>query len=82
MHLNLFYSVLPEPVRIERYISVLASQMFSDNEYNEFESFIQNRSSIFDQVERGVQQSLETINIQRRWQVKNYNEIGRLLTEN
>lgn len=56
--------------------------MVSDSEYNEFENFIQNRSKIFNQVERGVKQSLETINIQRRWQDKNYNKIGRLLTEN
>lgn len=75
------FSLLPDVVKLERYLSVLAHQMSSDRDYTEFDSFIQNRSTIFDQVDRGVRQSLETIRINSRWREQNYNQIGRLLTE-
>lgn len=73
--------MLPDPSRIERYLHVLADQMVSKKEYNEFESFVQTKSKLFETAERGIQQSLEKIRANSQWQEKNYEQIGRLLTE-
>lgn len=75
------FSLLPDQTRIERYLGVLADQMVSNKEYNEFENFIQTKSKLFAGVERAVQQSLEKIRANSMWQEKNYKQIGRLLTE-
>lgn len=73
--------MLPDTTRIERYLGVLADQMVSKKEYSEFEDFVQTKSKVFAGVERGVQQSLEKIRTHNMWQEKNYEQIGRLLTE-
>lgn len=76
-----FSSLLPDTTRIERYLGVLTDQMASEKEYNEFENFVQEKSKIFAGVERGIQQSLEKIRANSLWREKNYEQIGRLLTE-
>lgn len=75
------FSLLPDQTRIERYLGVLADQMVSEKEYNEFENFLQTKSKLFTGVERAIQQSLEKIRANSMWQEKNYKQIGRLLTE-
>lgn len=55
--------------------------MVSKKEYNEFESFLQTKSKLFESAERGIQQSLEKIRANSQWQEKNYEQIGRLLNE-
>lgn len=74
-------SLLPDTTRIERYLTVLADQMASDKEYSEFKNFVQEKSKIFEGVERGVQQTLEKIRSNRMWRANNYEQIGRLLSE-
>lgn len=55
--------------------------MVHRNEYEEFANFFQNKTSIFNTIQQTVQQSLETIHINTEWQERNYENIGRLLTE-
>lgn len=55
--------------------------MVSDKDYEEFEHFFQTKSDLFSKVQRGVDQSLETIRVNSKWQKNNYQKIGKLLTE-
>lgn len=77
----LFYSLLPDTSKLARYIDPLADQMVYGKEYDEFEHFFQNRSEIFSKISRNVEQSLEVIRNNNKWQERNYASIGRLLTE-
>lgn len=59
----------------------LAHQMVFKREYDEFESFFRNRTEIFSKIPRNVEQSLEIIRTNTKWQERNYESIGRLLTD-
>lgn len=59
----------------------LANQMVYKREYEEFEQFFHNRSEIFDKIPRNVQQSLEIIRSNNKWQERNYDTIGRILND-
>lgn len=72
---------MPDSTRIQRYLGVLADQMASNKEYSEFENFVHEKSKAFEGVERSIQQTLEKIRANTLWREKNYEQIGRLLSE-
>lgn len=55
--------------------------MVYTKEYSEFENFFKNKPEIFSKISRNVEQSLETIRNNNRWQEQNFAKIGRLLAE-
>lgn len=71
----------PDTTKLGRYIDSITDQMVHRNEYDEFSNFFQGKPSIFNTIQQTVQQSLETIHINTEWQERNYENIGRLLTE-
>lgn len=81
--INVFhlYSLQPDTSRLARYIKPLADQMVSLREREELQQFVANRTKIFEKSTQSIKQSLETIEINSQWQTKNYNSIGRYLTQ-
>lgn len=77
----LYISIQPDTSKLGRYIDSITDQMVHKNEYDEFAHFFENRTGIFNSIQQTVQQSLETIHINNEWQQRNYENIGRLLTE-
>lgn len=75
------FSVQPETSKLDRFISPLTDQMVFKKEYDEFDNFFKNNTKIFSKLQRDVDQSLETIRNNNKWQELNYKDITRLLSE-
>lgn len=75
------YSLQPDTTKISAYVDSVARAMVHNKEYTEFENFFKNKPEIFNKISRNVEQSLETIRNNNRWQEQNYAKIGRLLSE-
>ncbi len=75
------FSLEPDTSRLARYIKPLANQMTSQKEYDELQSFVRGRATIFEDATQSIKQSLETVKINSQWQASNYKSIGRILNE-
>lgn len=75
------FSLEPDTSKLANYVDSIAKGMVSNKEYNEFENFFKDKPEIFEKISRNVEQSLETIRNNNRWQQQNYQKIGRLLSE-
>lgn len=79
--LNFFSSLQPDTSKLSYYIDSIARGMVYHKEYDEFDTFFKSKTEIFSKIPRNVEQSLETIRNNNRWQEQNYAKIGRLLSE-
>lgn len=75
-----FDSLGADTSKLAKYIDPVAKGMVSNKEYAELNSFFRTRPEIFSKISRNVEQSLETIYNNNRWQEQNYAKIGRILT--
>lgn len=75
------FSLQPETSKISQYVDSVARGMVYNKEYVEFENFFKDKPDIFTKIQRNVEQSLETIRNNNRWQEQNYAKIGRLLSD-
>lgn len=75
------FSLQPDTSKLHYYIDSIARGMVYTKEYSEFENFFKNKSEIFSQIPRNVEQSLETIRNNNRWQEQNFAKIGRILSQ-
>lgn len=55
--------------------------MSTAKEYDHLISFVETRANYFEKATNSVKQSLETVNINKQWQARNYESIGRILTD-
>lgn len=75
------FSLEPDTSKLGHYVDSIAKGMVYNKEYIEFEIFFKEKPEIFGKISRNVEQSLETIRNNNRWQQQNYQKIGRLLLE-
>lgn len=75
------FSLQPDTSKLSYYIDSVARGMVYDKEYDEFDNFFKDKTEIFSKITRNVEQSLETIRNNNRWQHQNYDKIGRILSE-
>lgn len=75
------FSLEPDTSKLAGYIDSIAKGMVYNKEYTEFERFFKDKPQIFNKIARNVEQSLETIRNNNRWQEQNYEKIGRLLSQ-
>lgn len=75
-----FNSLGADTSKLAKYIDPVAKGMVFDKEYDELSSFFKTKPEIFNKISRNVEQSLETIRNNNRWQEQNYANIGRILS--
>nr|CAD7393670.1 unnamed protein product [Timema cristinae] len=67
--------------RLSRYLTVLGDQMFSDNELQEYMSFIEKNGEYLKQSQRSVNQSIESVMVSNKWHKAHYKNFTKLLAE-
>jgi len=78
---EIYKNLQPDTAKISSYVDSVARGMVFTKEYAEFDNFFKAKPEIFTKITRNVEQSLETIRNNNRWQEQNYAKIGRLLSE-
>nr|CAD7438190.1 unnamed protein product [Timema bartmani] len=71
----------PRASRLSRYLTVLGDQMFSDNELQEYTSFIEKNGEYLKQSQRSVNQSIESVMVSNKWHKAHYKSFTKLLAE-
>nr|CAD7588110.1 unnamed protein product [Timema genevievae] len=71
----------PRASRLSRYLTVLGDQMFSDNELEEYTSFIEKNGEYLKQSQRSVNQSIESVMVSNKWHKAHYKSFTKLLAE-
>lgn len=79
-HLKEIYKNLsPNTRRLARYLSSLATQMTTEQEYDWIRNLTDTNKDLFKESKQGVDQSLETVRLNIQWQKKHYSMIKTLL---
>ncbi|XP_018334412.1 aminopeptidase N [Agrilus planipennis] len=76
---KIYESSKPNTNKLSRYLSVIAKQVVSEREYNELKQFIDQHSEIFSELRKGVQQALESAELNIQWQMSHLNHVKDLL---
>ncbi|XP_063912519.1 aminopeptidase N-like isoform X2 [Zophobas morio] len=65
--------------RLSRYLSSIASQTTSEEDYKELQNFVKDNNMYLKEVKKGVEQSLETAKLNVQWQHRHFSVVENLL---
>lgn len=77
----MYFSLSQDSRRISRYLSSIANQMTSEEDYDELQKFVKDKQKYLKEIKQGVEQSLETVKLNVQWQKRHLSDVENLLKD-